>query len=233
MNIRIAKHFTYADALDKRLFSFINLASIEELFKSGQDSPLIYFCDGILMSKILSVFTKEKIERVSFDFSSIANEVFTFCELNKKKVYFVGAKNSELVNFISKIKLRYPNLKIVGYYNGYFEESNICHLKNDIISQETDYLIVGLGAGKQEKFILEFKDEMYPLLAFSCGGFIRQESNSSKTYYPKLIDKFNLRAFYRMYKEPHTIKRYIISYPTNLLRLIYLIKTKKIKFEVV
>ena len=51
----------------------------------------------------------------------------------------------------------------------------------------------------------------YQGISFTCGGFIHQTSKNEIDYYPAWVDKTNLRFVYRMWKEPHTRKRFLIA----------------------
>lgn len=51
----------------------------------------------------------------------------------------------------------------------------------------------------------------YQGISFTCGGFIHQTSKNEIDYYPAWGDKTNLRFVYRMWKEPHTRKRFLIA----------------------
>lgn len=220
--------------LSPGIYSFLNLASITSAFDSNEKilSQIQFYCDGGLLSKLISILTTEKIRRVSFDFTSIADEIFKYCESNDKTIYFVGAEQKEVTKFVSKIMTNYPSLKIAGYHNGYFKNSTA--LADKINDLNVDFVVAGLGAGRQETFLFELLERKFKGIGFSCGGFIRQFAESkSETYYPYIINKLKLRGFYRMYKEPHTIKRYFLDYPKNIILLPLKVYTRKIIIKLV
>ncbi|CAI8977260.1 N-acetylglucosaminyldiphosphoundecaprenol N-acetyl-beta-D-mannosaminyltransferase [Pseudomonas sp. IT-347P] len=212
-------------------YSFINFASIGRVFEQTPGT-VAYFCDGMLMSTFMSRVTGRTIGRVSFDFTSIADLVLGNAEQSGKRVYFVGARQAELDLFIVKIKALYPQLTIAGHHHGYFSAAQAEGIRADICRSGADILIVGLGAGLQEQFELEALRAGFRGVAFTCGGFIRQEALATRQYYPALINRLHLRAFYRMYREPHTIKRYLIDYPGNFLRLLTLLARHKVAISV-
>lgn len=212
-------------------YSFINFASISSFFEQ-RPSTITYFCDGMLMSAFMSRVTGRTIGRVSFDFTSIADHVLGGAEQRGKRVYFVGARQAELELFILKIKTLYPRLIIAGFHNGYFDAAEAEAIRADICRSEASILIVGLGAGLQEQFEQDVLRAGFEGVAFTCGGFIRQEALASRQYYPALINRLHLRAFYRMYREPHTIKRYLIDYPSNFLHLLALLARRKVAISV-
>ena len=186
----------------------------------------------MLMSTFMSRVTGRTVGRVSFDFTSIADRVLGSAEQQGKRVYFVGARQAELELFIGKIKLLYPGLAIAGYHHGYFNADQAKGIRADICRSQANILIVGLGAGLQEQFEQEALRAGFRGVAFSCGGFIRQEALATRNYYPAVINRLHLRAFYRMYREPHTIKRYLIDYPGNFLHLLAMILQRKVAISV-
>ena len=212
-------------------YSFINFASIGSVFEQNPGT-ITYFCDGMLMSTFMSRVTGRTIGRVSFDFTSIADRVLSGAEQLGKRVYFVGARQAELDLFILKIKSLYPQLVIAGYHHGYFNAEQAEGIRADICRSEADILIVGLGAGLQEQFEQDALQAGFRGVAFTCGGFIRQEALATRQYYPALINRLHLRAFYRMYREPHTIKRYLIDYPSNFVHLLAMLARHKVAISV-
>lgn len=84
-----------------------------------------------------------------------------------------------------------------------------------------DFLIVGMGALMQERFLIKAKLSGFQGIGFTCGGFIHQTSKNEIEYYPIWADKLNLRFVYRMYKEKHTRKRYIQAAFLFPIRFVY------------
>lgn len=214
-----------------KAFSFINFASIGSFFKHPPDA-IAYFCDGMLMSSFMSRVTGRSIDRVSFDFSSIADPVFSDAEKLGKRVYVVGATQAELELFIRKLHARYPRLPIAGYHHGFFDAQQAAAIQADICLGRADILIAGMGAGLQERFVLNALKAGFTGVAFTCGGFIRQEAMTNGVYYPPAINRMHLRAFYRMYREPHTIKRYMLDYPSNFVHLAAMIMRHKVAINI-
>ncbi|KAA0980647.1 WecB/TagA/CpsF family glycosyltransferase [Pseudomonas sp. ANT_J28] len=231
ISLELIGHFSPQLLETNRVFSFINFASIGNFFDHTPDT-IAYFCDGMLMSTFMSRVTGRTIDRVSFDFTSIADSVFGCAEKQGKRVYFVGARQDELDLFVKKIKLLYPALIITGHHNGYFDATQAARIQADICLSEANILIVGLGAGLQEQFVLDALQIGFSGVAFTCGGFIHQEAITKHHYYPELINRLNFRAFYRMYREPRTIKRYVLDYPTNFVLLLIMIVRHKLTINV-
>ncbi|VVP82037.1 UDP-Gal:alpha-D-GlcNAc-diphosphoundecaprenol beta-1,4-galactosyltransferase [Pseudomonas fluorescens] len=231
IRLELVRHYSPRLLEANQAYSFINFASIGSFFEQAPGT-VAYFCDGLLMSTFMSRVTGRTIGRVSFDFTSIADLVLRSAEQQGKRVYFVGARQAELALFVSKIQTLYPRLGIAGYHHGYFDAAQAEDLRADICRSAANILIVGLGAGRQEQFVEDALRAGFGGVAFTCGGFIRQEAMATRQYYPALINRLHLRAFYRMYREPHTIKRYLIDYPGNFLHLLVMLARRKVAISV-
>ncbi|GAA0353497.1 WecB/TagA/CpsF family glycosyltransferase [Bowmanella denitrificans] len=181
------------------------------------------YCDGVSGAKLLSWRLKCKIERVSFDMTSLAPIFFRFSEENNLRVYLLGANQKEVEGSRDSFLKTFPKLNVVGARNGYFSnESEMTKACEDIFSKSADVVIVGMGTPKQEEFIKYIKSYSNTGLKgiFTCGGFIHQSSLKAE-YYPYWINKLELRWLYRLLFEPHSRKRVFKYYPKFLINLLF------------
>lgn len=170
------------------------------------------FADGGLLVKAIKLLYGKQVTRRSFDMTSMAPELFAYAAGHGKTVYIVASKQEQVEKAVEIFRERYPKVKFAGYRNGYFASENEMDVEIKHIAElNPDFLIVGMGALMQEKFLLKVKDAGYQGVGFTCGGFIHQTSKNEIDYYPAWVDKTNLRFVYRMWKEPHTRKRYVMA----------------------
>ena len=163
------------------------------------------------MKAIKLVYGKQ-VTRRSFDMTSMAPELFAYAAEHGKTVYIVASKQEQVEEAVEIFRERYPKVKFAGYRNGYFaSEEEMAQEARQVTELNPDFLIVGMGALMQEKFLLKVKHAGYQGIGFTCGGFIHQTSKNEIDYYPAWVDKTNLRFVYRMWKEPHTRKRYLMA----------------------
>jgi exopolysaccharide biosynthesis WecB/TagA/CpsF family protein len=230
----VLRLFTQQLLAERGFYSFINPASIGDIIESGPFLGLQYFCDGAILAKLFTIMSRAQITRTSFDFTSIADDVFCEAEDKGKSIFFFGAQSAELAKFIGKISQKYPKLIVAGSSDGYICDDQWNDVITEIQQKRASIVIASLGAGKQEQFLSQLHGSAFPGVAFSCGGFFRQTALSlSAEYYPVWVQRLSLRAFYRMYREPHTIKRYILDYPSNIVKvLIGIYITGRIRLEV-
>lgn len=170
------------------------------------------FADGGLLVKAIKLVYGKKVTRKSFDMTSMAPELFAYAAEHGKTVYIVASKQEQVEKAVEIFRERYPKVKFADYRNGYFaNEEEMNQEARHITELNPDFLIVGMGALMQEKFLLKVKRAGYQGIGFTCGGFIHQTSKNEIDYYPAWVDKTNLRFVYRMWKEPHTRKRYLVA----------------------
>lgn len=207
---------TGASLLEKKgmVYSFLNPVSYLDALKHkelfGQMDGL--FADGSLLVAAIKLCYGTKVTRRSLDMTSIGKDVLEASAERGKSIYIVASRQKEVEQAVSVFKEKFPGVNIIGYRNGYFaNEREQDEEARHITELNPDYLIVGMGIVKQELFLLKVKSAGYKGIGFSCGGFISQTAKNDDTidYYPKWIDRCNLRFAYRMYKEPHTRKRYL------------------------
>ena len=168
-------------------------------------------CDGTLMMWFSRFFLNQKIKRVSFDMTSIAPETFKYAIEYNKSIYFLGSTSFHINGFVKVILENYPDLNIVGFRNGYIKADERHEVLESIKELDPHIVIIGMGTPLQDKFLSDLKQEGWNGLGFTCGGFIHQTSNGLN-YYPKFINKYNLRWLYRLYDEPKLIKRFLKAY---------------------
>ena len=170
------------------------------------------FADGGLLVKAIKLLYGKQVTRRSFDMTSMAPELFAYAAEHGKSVYIVASKQEQVEKAVEIFRERYPKVKFAGYRNGYFaSEEEMNQEARHVTELNPDFLIVGMGALMQEKFLLKVKGAGYQGIGFTCGGFIHQTSKNEIDYYPAWVDQTNLRFVYRMWKEPHTRKRYLMA----------------------
>ena len=197
------KVYTYLNPV-----SYLTALDNKELF-SQLDG---IFADGGLLVKAIKMVYGKQVTRRSFDMTSMAPELFSYAEKYGKTIYIVASKQEQVEKAVEIFRERYPKVKFAGYRNGYFaNEDEMEQEAKHITELNPDFLIVGMGALMQEKFLLKVKNAGYQGIGFTCGGFIHQTFRNEIDYYPAWVDKTNLRFVYRMWKEPHTRKRYVMA----------------------
>ena len=207
-NRDIRQHFI----MSGRIYTFLNPVS----YLTAMDHKEVFvrfdgiFADGSILVAAIRMLYGKSVERRSFDMTSLAPELFSFAEREGKTVYVVASEQRQVEKAVGVFRQRWPGMVFAGYRNGYFSsEAEQDEEAKRIVEAAPDFLIVGMGALAQERFLLKVKDAGFKGIGFTCGGFIHQTAQDEIDYYPAWADRMNMRFVYRMYKEKHTRKRYL------------------------
>uniref|UniRef100_Q0HWW1 Glycosyl transferase WecB/TagA/CpsF n=1 Tax=Shewanella sp. (strain MR-7) TaxID=60481 RepID=Q0HWW1_SHESR len=206
------------------LITFVNPFSYYMFADSDLLADVNYvFSDGALLCWLHNYYYDDKIKRFSFDYSSIANDIFTGAQENDLRVVIVGATATEIDNAVKNIKKNYQNLNVVYSRDGYLvddEEKKQCAVK--ISSFCPDLVIIGMGAPHQEIFGSILKSECIKsglkTTIFTCGGFLTQTSIKDDYYLP-IVKKLGLRWLQRAIMHSHVRKRIIKDYPIFFVKI--------------
>jgi exopolysaccharide biosynthesis WecB/TagA/CpsF family protein len=202
-------------------YSYLLLRNNDSVFKE-MDHILV---DGELMVKLLKWIGVAAVTRTSFDMTSLAPFIFREAEEKGSSLYFVGSKQQEITASVKAILKVYPSLNISRYRNGYFNGEMDAELEL-VLELDPDIVIAGLGTPLQEEFLIKLKKKGWKGTGFTCGGFLHQTSSGIE-YYPKWINKYNLRWAYRIYDEPKLFGRYFLDYPKAVVLILWDLKIKR------
>ena len=191
-----------------------------------------WFCDGYLLCFLSNLIRRrgDKINRTSFDFSSIANLVFEKACLDKLRIVLIGGNEKEVNLAKDNLIIKYHSLQIVAAIGGYFKESKLDNILDNINSLQPDIVIVGMGTPKQEIISYQIKCKLTKgALIFTCGGFITQTSISLDFY--NNWSKNNFRWLQRAIMFKHVRRRLIKDYPVFVIIYLFDVLMLKTKFK--
>lgn len=166
------------------------------------NSSALSIPDGMAIVKASETLGAPLSERVTgIDFSRAALEI---CAEKNKKVFFLGAKPGVAKLAAENLSSEIPGLLVAGYADGYFtDEQAIVNLIND---SGADFVLVALGAPKQEKFISDHKSELRAKVCIGIGGSFDVWSGSIDRA-PDFFISHNIEWLYRLIKEPKRLGR--------------------------
>lgn len=217
--IKLEREFQLKEGED---YSFINpfsLGVVAQELSDNECERINFYADGIAVVIYARLFKNKKITRTSFDDTSIAPIVYNYALQQHHTVTLVGGTEENIVIAQQLLEMKYPGIKIIFVRSGYFQnDEEYSFFLEKALS--TDILIVGMGAGKQERTLLDMRKLGWRGTGFTCGGYLDQFVEAKgQDYYPEFVNKFHLRWLYRMCKEPRRLlKRYLKDYPYYLIK---------------
>lgn len=217
--IKLEREFQLKEGDD---YSFINpfsLGVVAQELSDDECERINFYADGIAVVIYARLFKNKKITRTSFDDTSIAPIVYNYALQQKYSVTLVGGTEENIIKAKQLLETKYPGINIMLVRSGFFQNSEeyALFLQKAL---STDILIVGMGAGKQERTLLDMRALGWKGTGFTCGGYLDQFVEAKgQDYYPDFVNKFNLRWLYRIFKEPRRLlKRYLKDYPYYLIK---------------
>ena len=136
--------------------------------------------------------------------------IYDICEIASNgsyKVFIYGAKEDVNKKAVDELKIRFPDLKIVGRANGYVKESDMLDLIDRINASKAEILFLALGSPKQEKWYATHKNRLHHVrVVQGVGGTLDTIVGTVKRA-PEIWCKFQLEWLYRLIKEPKRLKR--------------------------
>ncbi|HOI29599.1 MAG TPA: WecB/TagA/CpsF family glycosyltransferase [Melioribacteraceae bacterium] len=200
--------FLYAD------FNVINKIYTDGI--SGNNHGLLFYPDStavFIAVNLLYGGGKKRI--VSTD---LLNKLLIESAEKKCRIFFFGNSSEVLMKMTPRLTQKYPSINICGVSNGYsFDDDTLINLIN---SSGTEILFVGLGAGKQEKWIVDNYSRLNCRLIVSCGGWFRYLAGTKKRA-PQFLSNIYLEWLFRLLSEFRSIwKRYLFGLPLFYYRII-------------
>ncbi|MEI6067982.1 MAG: WecB/TagA/CpsF family glycosyltransferase [Methylococcaceae bacterium] len=134
------------------------------------------------------------------------------------KHFFLGGKGVVLTDLVNTMQTQFPGVEIVGWHSPPFrplstqEDEQLVELINE---HQPDFLWVGLGAPKQEKWIAAHLQQVKAPVQIGVGAAFDFHSGHVKRA-PVWMQKSGLEWLYRVLQDRRLIKRYCATNPIFL-----------------
>ncbi|MGB9834538.1 MAG: WecB/TagA/CpsF family glycosyltransferase [bacterium] len=135
----------------------------------------------------------------------LAEALIKICAEEGLPVYFLGSRPGISEKAAQNFRTLFPNINIAGFHHGFFKEEESTEIKEGIQQAGTALLIVGMGAGKQEKFLLSLPQSAYRL-GIAVGGALEIWAGA-RSRAPLWMRKIGLEWLYRILVEPRRLIR--------------------------
>jgi N-acetylglucosaminyldiphosphoundecaprenol N-acetyl-beta-D-mannosaminyltransferase len=196
------------------LVTFVNPLGIKLLRSARGYSETLrrmdaVFCDGIALVLAARRVGRFPLERISFDSTSLAPPVFALAREHGKTVAIVGGQPGVADVAANRIRDAYPGIRILAALDG-FQPTEV--LLERLTQLDPDIVICGMGAPRQESFLIALADTGWSGVGFTCGGYL-DHLGERFNFYPAIVDRLNLRWLYRLRREPRRIGyRFLVEY---------------------
>ncbi|GIM45575.1 acetylglucosaminyldiphosphoundecaprenol acetyl-beta-D-mannosaminyltransferase [Collibacillus ludicampi] len=130
------------------------------------------------------------------------------CDREKYRVYALGSKPEANQLALQRFRREYPHVHFAGR-DGYFIESDVPDILDEIKQHRPHLLLVGLGMGKQDAFIAKYKKELGVPVSIAIGGSLDVFAGTVKRA-PLIWQKMHIEWLYRLLKQPSRWRRQLV-----------------------
>ena len=177
----------------------------------AENSSAFTFTDGAPVARALR--HQEESDAIRMAGPDFMKEILISSMDGKTSHYFYGSSEETLNALKSNIEKTYPGVVVKGYYSPPFrelskeEDEQIIDMIN---SADADIIWVGLGAPRQEKWMLAHKDKFRGVMVGVGAAFDFHAGTIKRA--PKWMQMLSLEWFYRLLQDPGRLfKRYFIT----------------------
>lgn len=172
----------------------------------------------VLGAKILGTPLQEKVSGVD-----VAINLLQHTDRTMRKFFLFGGKPGIAEKACMNIMHEYPRANVVGCRSGYFDETETENIVAEINRAKPEFLYVGMGAPRQERWIYENKNKLNCKVILGVGGTIDILAGTVELA-PNWMRNSGLEWLYRLVKEPWRFKRMM-----DLPR--FVVKTVKVRLQ--
>lgn len=142
--------------------------------------------------------------------------------------YLLGGEKDVAKTASENLKKIYPNIKIIGCHEGFFEKNSEEEVINQINDLKPNVLFVAMGAPLQEKWIYNNKEKLKVDVAAGQGGTFDYEAGRIKRA-PVFFQKFGIEWLWRLILQPSRICRMMVL-PVYFIKILFTKDITKGKF---
>jgi len=212
---------------------YLNADCVNRYFKDKEyaqiiDNAEIVYADGQVIVWGSGLFGLRLPERVN------AGDFFLdFCKRCEEKgirLFFIGSKGDTSKKCANTLLERFPQLKIVGTSDGYFDLEKEKEIIRNISESNVDVLVVGMGSPLQEKWISKNIDKFNVKVCWGVGALFEYFSGRIPRA-PVWMRKMGLEWLFRLVVEPRRLwRRYLIGNIFFIFRIfVGMVREKNIK----
>lgn len=201
--------------------SKINLMAKNEWLRTIVNSCPLINADGqsiVWAGRFLGIHVPERVAGID-----LFSELVEKAAKEGLKLYYFGGEEEVVQKVIQLHQKSYPQLKIVGFRNGYFKEDESSKIAQDICDSQADILFVAFSSPKKEFWIHKYKEQMNIPFMMGVGGSFDVIAGKTQRA-PKWMQQLGLEWFFRLIQEPRRmLSRYLKG---NTLFLVKVLKEK-------
>lgn len=198
----------------------VNAAKLVNMRRDPRLAEAVAGCDLVLADgqavvwagRVLGVRLPERVAGIDLFMRLLAA-----AEVAGIPVYLLGAEQGVLDMMLREMSERFPQLRVAGSRNGYFEDSDQEEIADAVADSRARLLFLGMTSPKKEIFTAGYGKRTGAHVVHGVGGSFDILAGVTKRA-PLVWQRMGLEWFYRTLQEPRRLgKRYLTTNAAFLL----------------
>lgn len=190
------------------------LANNTPWFKKVLSKSDLSIPDSVSIRYAVAALTNDKLKNRHTGVDTL-QRIIKICLEKNRKIVLLGGASKITRKAIEKLKTNYPGINIEMIDAGYvaIDKTGNTQIAKDVIDEinllKPSVLVVALGHGKQESFIVKHMQNMdFINVAIGVGGAVDMIAGEKRRA-PRPLRKMGLEWFWRLLIEPSRISRIV------------------------
>jgi N-acetylglucosaminyldiphosphoundecaprenol N-acetyl-beta-D-mannosaminyltransferase len=176
----------------------------------------LIICDGVGVQKAVKRVFGVDTPLISPDYSGIGQEIFSSGSKAGFSLCLVGGKPGITSEAARRITADFPGYRGISAFEGY--GPCLQQARQHILETNPQMLMIALGMGRQEAYLLELLAAGWKGVGICVGGVLDKVARPELSY-PKWSEKINMRFLGRLLREPRRMsKRYFVEYQPFMIK---------------
>jgi N-acetylglucosaminyldiphosphoundecaprenol N-acetyl-beta-D-mannosaminyltransferase len=196
------------------IIGVINAAKIVNMHRSPRLGEAVLQSDLILADGMAVVWASRILgrplpERVAG--IDLFKELLDLANERSLSVYLFGATQEVLDLVVKYVSGQFPNARIVGHRNGYFDDSDDALIAQEIRDARPSMLFLGITSPRKEMFLARWAGFMDVSVCHGVGGSFDVLAGKVRRA-PEMCQRMGLEWLYRVLQEPRRLwRRYLVT----------------------
>ena len=196
----------YLQQVSVNASKFVAMAEDPELRAMVAESDLVT-ADGqsvVWAARLLGAWLPERVAGID-----LMSRLLAAADRNGYRVFVLGARREVLDTALERLRERYPSLQIAGSRDGYYQESEVGEICEEIRAARPDILFIAMSSPRKEHFLRDHGKGLGVPFAMGVGGSIDVIAGLTRRA-PPALQRLGLEWAYRLAQEPRRLaSRYL------------------------
>jgi N-acetylglucosaminyldiphosphoundecaprenol N-acetyl-beta-D-mannosaminyltransferase len=207
----------------RRTILYANAHCLNTACEDGQLRSALNQADLVYADGISVVWASRTLGGCRLVKMTGADWIWPFCAWAQEQgvsLYILGGRPEVGPRAQNLLLARYPDLKILGCADGFFQEKSEAEVIQEINTLRPQVLFIGMGTPNQEKWLAAQRSALDVPLCWAVGALFDYVAGDEQRV-PAWLYRLGLEWLWRLWVNPHgKWRRYILGNPLFVVRVL-------------